>query len=133
MKKNSKILLASFILFGTILAWVIADTLNPFNDQPFDRAIWLQGADSRIAMAKDVISRLIHDEMSRDEVIRLIGEADEICEGQDSGGNELPGVETLKYYLGSSGATSFLGMDDAFVYVHLDDKGKVIHKEINGY
>jgi hypothetical protein len=130
---NRSTAIGCLVVLVALAVWVFVDALNPFNDRAFDRRAWSQGPDARIPMAKDVIRRVIQPGMTRDEVTRILGNADELITDHDAGGNVMPGRETLLYYLGSSSETSWLGLDDTFVYVHLNDNGVVIHTQVSGY
>ncbi|GMU83209.1 MAG: hypothetical protein AMXMBFR47_30800 [Planctomycetota bacterium] len=66
------------------------------------------------------------------EVESLLGEPEKIISDrrQDAGGNPLDGRVTFSYYLGS---WSMVAWDDAFLYVNLDDDGRVVSTEVTGY
>lgn len=131
---DRRILIGCLMVFAAFAVWVIVDALNPFNDRVFDGRGWTHGdIDARIPMAQDVVARVVKIGMARDEVTRILGPPGEVLHGRGSGGKAMPGQETLSYYLGSSGGTMWLGMDDAFVYIHLNDEGFVMDAEISGY
>lgn len=121
------------VLLVAIAAFAVVDVLEPFNDKVFEHQVWIQGGSERIPMARNVINRVVRAGMTRSEVTDILGPEEYIEEGQDSGGNIMRGAKSLAYPLGSSSATSLKGMDNAFIYIHLDDEGNVIGQEIAGY
>ena len=106
--------------------------LDPFDDQPFTPAAWAQGGSSegRGSMARDLVRYHLPDGMQESQVVALLGPPDAILTRQDAGGNALRGARTYSYHIGH---WSLRGLDDAFVYVHLNGSGRVVHVEINGY
>lgn len=116
-----------------LVVWMGVDGLNPFNDAAFERSGWRRDVSSRLPMAADVIKLAARPEMTRDKITQLLGPPDSEYVGQavDIGGNALRGARSLVYCLGSKNLPS--SMDDAFVYIHLNDDGSVINAEIAGY
>jgi hypothetical protein len=113
----------------------IVDGLDPFNDAAFEPWIWERDVSSRLPMAADVVEVATRGGMTRDVMIQLLGPPDREYGGQavDNGGNALRGARSLVYWLGSSNLASLYGMDDAFVYIHLNDDDSVHSEEIAGY
>jgi hypothetical protein len=128
-----------FIILGGLAAllavWMIVDGLDPFNDAAFEPLSWERDFRNRLPMAADVIELATRGGMTRDAVTQLLGPPDNEYSGQavDNGGNELRGARSLVYYLGSDDLASLYGMDDVFVYIHLNDDSSVISAEIAGY
>ena len=114
--------LASLVAFSR---WI-----DPFDDRPFDSNRWAAASvDDRAAMAGDVLFRVRG--LTQQQVLDLLGEPGRrLTSATDAGGHRLRGVEVFSYYIGS---WSLHGMDDAFVYVHFDADGSVMHSEITGY
>ena len=80
-------------------------------------------------MARSVLSQVRG--LNQQQVLELLGEpGDRLTSTIDAGGHRLRGAEVFSYYIG---CWSMHGMDDAFVYVHFDADGAVIHSEITGY
>ncbi len=104
----------------------------PFDDLPFAADLW-RAADSttRARLADDAL-RHIAVGWSAKEIESLLGQPEKIISDrrQDAGGNPLDGRVTYSYYLGS---WSLVAWDDAFLYVNLDDDGRVVSTEVIGY
>ena len=116
---------------AAIVVWAAVDAIDVFNDAAFDEQTWKQSRnDERRPMARAVVKLAAQPGMTRDSIEQLLGPP-EVLGREDAGGNRLPGVETLSYYVGNGGL--FDGMDDAFVYIHLNDAGEVIDASIDGY
>lgn len=113
----------------------IVDRLDPLNDAAFEPLSWERDFRNRLPMAADVVEAATRGGMTRDVIIQLLGPPDREYSGQavDDGGNALLGARSLVYYLGSSNLASLYGMDDAFVYIHLNDDDSVHGAEIAWY
>ena len=120
-----------------LLAWGVLDLRDPFDDAPFDRAAWVSGPPAvRTPMARAAASRL-ERAMAESEVLRLLGPPDSEKQTRSYSGHfgePFPSAasRTLRYDLDSGARTSLMGLDDPFLYVHLNDAGLVVHAEIGG-
>jgi len=127
------ILAAAVLGAGLLVAGIaLVRYLDPFDDQPFSQSAWA-AADSqtRAAMARDAIRQLPNGTRA-DRVKNLLGQPTPVTRSSgsmDAYGNPLKYPETWSYYLGS---WSSHGLDDAFLYVHLDSQKRVASVEING-
>jgi len=126
-----------FVSVTALVALVIAygvfgNPLDPFNWKSFSPAAWQTGTpETRARMAKSLIRHHLKRGMSAADVVALIGPPDDQLTGRiDAGGHSLPGVRTYAYDLGN---WSLLGMDAAYLYVHLDAADRVISAEVAGY
>ena len=125
-----RLLIIAFAV-AAIVVWATADAIDPFNDAAFHEQAWKQWRnDERRPMARAVVKLASQPGMTRNSITQLLGPPT-VLNGEDAGGNLLPGVETLSYYIGNGGL--FDGMDDAFVYIHLNTAGEVIDASIEGY
>ncbi|WP_148618760.1 hypothetical protein [Mariniblastus fucicola] len=124
------LIVVAFVAFALASVFAVSRWVDPFDDRNFDSQQWATASsDNRAPMARDVVSRVRG--MDRDGVIELLGQpGDRLDSATDAGGHPLRGAEVFSYYIGS---WSMHGMDDAFVYVHFDTDGAVIHSEITGY
>ena len=123
------LLLLAAAAIGT---WALYDWSNPFNDARFEPGGWTGAAsdEARAPMADDLVDNHLRKGMTRAEVVSLLGAPMVLTGDCDSGGNALPGSETLSYSLGS---WCEFGYDDAYLYVHLDAAGRVMEAEVTGY
>ncbi len=105
---------------------------RPFNGCTFDQAAWASSDyQGRASMADDLIANHIEPGMLSETIEGMLGAPDDVLQGgRDSGGNPLSGSSTYSYYLGN---WSMGGMDDAYLYVHLDDHERVLKAEVQGY
>jgi hypothetical protein len=116
------VVLSSLVRF---LEWI-----DPFNQMAFSANAWEHEPDqSRAAMAHDLIRHHLPAGLSRAEVESLLGSPYDVFTSKDAGGIRCRGAMTYRYRISGDIA----GYDDAFVYVHFDEKEKVIGAEINGY
>jgi hypothetical protein len=68
--------------------------------------------------------------MSEKRVVELLGPPERVRDRQGPGGDRLPERRIYEYGIGS---WTFQGMDDAFLYVHIDPSDHVVLAEIYGY
>jgi len=81
-------------------------------------------------MARDVTRHVIKPGASEKDVVALLGSPDTVSDRRGPGGAPLSGIHIYEYRLGS---WTFSGMDDAFLYVHLNTDDHVVRTEIYGY
>ena len=111
--------------------------LSPFNDQPFDRRIWLvaperikqgiiQESDNpRGRMVQDLLDHYLRPRMRRDQVAELLGAPDGRLTAKDfvpEPGTQVP-AEALEYSLGY---WSGFRVDLDVLRIGLDKSGRVI-------
>jgi hypothetical protein len=122
--------LALLALAAGVYAWV-GNPLDPLDNRRFSSHAWRKAsAESRARMARDVVRRVIKLGASETEVAALLGQPDSVSDRRGPGGAPLNGIHICEYRIGS---WSCAGMDDAFVYIHLDASDRVVHTEIYGY
>lgn len=117
------------LLAALAVAWKFHEW-RAFNARPFAPVAW-EVVQNRWGMCGDVLRNKLRVGQTRNEVVALLGESYRVFGHDrrfDAGGNRFPGSETLSYYLGSMHRH-----DDDFLYVHLDEAGRVIDFETNGY
>jgi hypothetical protein len=120
------------VLFFGVIYWFFIPWMYPFDGARFTTEAWADSRnDERAPMVLDLVTNHLPTGLSQQEVEKLLGSPDKIITAPDSGGIRPLGVKTYVYKIGSW--THYKGFDDAFVYVHLDEDGKVIKAEINGY
>ena len=102
---------------------------DPYNDRPFDRAIWLSPASERdhnnprSPMAGNA-RRQIHQGMTRKQVCAILGPPEHT--------NAWHGERSDEYYLGY--CDSFLGaMDPDYLGIRYGKSGKVVRAEVSQY
>ena len=115
-------------------AWV-GNPLDPFDDRRFASAEWSRATaahdlDSRARMARDLMRRFVRAGMPETDVVALLGTPDRVSDRRGPGGTPLVGIHIYEYRLGSWMSQR---MDDAFLYVHLDTRDRVVRTEIYGY
>ena len=122
--------IATVILFGLIglVYEIVGNPLDPFDDQRFSsrrlQQISPSDGERRARMARSALQNHLTPGTTEAQVTAKFGPPDGISTGpEDDGGNKLPGVRTYVYMLGS---WSGVGFDDAFLYVHLDARDRVI-------
>ena len=104
---------------------------NPFNNQSFSRKAWLKAQHrQRAPMAQDLVRNHIPRGMTGNGIVALLGQPDHIWKKTDGVGYRVKGNRTYAYWLGSWSMQSY---DDAFVYVHFDDAGRMQTSEVNGF
>lgn len=81
-------------------------------------------------MSRDLVHHVIKPGSSEKELLALLGKPEQVSDRRGPGGNPLSGIHIYEYDIGHS---VWLGMDDAFVYVHLDSSERVVQAEIYGY
>ena len=109
-------------------AWV-GNPLDPFDNRRFSPEPWRLGY-AHAQMARDIVKRVVRPGMPEKQVVELLGWPDRIRDRRGLGGDPLPDRRIYEYRLGSF---TFYGMDDAFLYVHIDQSDHVIMAEIYGY
>lgn len=134
MRRRRTAILVLVIVGGMAVAAggvvVLRRALNPFDNRAFSAAAWAAGSpEVRAAMAGDAV-RHVRPGMSEAEVVALLGKPDPDNVLQGGRDARVRGARAYTYYIGS---WSMGGMDDAFVYVHLDASGRVVASEIHGY
>ena len=118
---------------------LIGNPLDPFDDQRFSSEAWRDGrarfgGDARSAMSRDLVRRVIRPGMSEKRVVELLGPPDFARDTRGPGGEHLADRRIYQYRLGGWNWL-WIGqrMDDAFVYVHIDQSDHVVMAEIYGY
>lgn len=118
-----------FAVFVTAMYAPIGNPFDPFDDCSFTPAAWrAANPRGRASMCRDLISKHLIAGTSERQVVALLGNPDEVCKAVK--GHRCFGIQTYIYSIGS---WSNQGMDDAFLYVHLDANDQVIFGEIYGY
>ena len=115
---------------GLLTYAAIGNPFDPFDNRSFSSKRWKSGSeDLRARMGRSAVDQA-KPGMSEAQIEAAFGKPDEIDANEDAGGNKLPGMQTWEWRLGS---WSTYGYDDAFFYVSLDQSGKVIAAQVNGY
>lgn len=129
--KRALIALSLVAALAVLLYLRWGNPLDPFDDRWFSSARWQRASDEiRARMARSAV-RQITPHLSQAAVTTILGKPDNVLtDREDAGGNHLPGVETYEYSLG---CWSSYGFDQAHLYVHFDETGRVIGCEISGY
>jgi hypothetical protein len=128
---------AAVLCAGWLLRSTALDFRSPFDDAPFDAHLWQTGGRAiRAPMARAAIDRMERG-MTRAELLELLGEPDSERETRGYAGHfgerfPAAAIRTLRYELESSSRASAIGLDDAFLYVHLDEAGNLVGGEIGG-
>ena len=138
MVRARRLLLPTALFCGAAIAAVYAwvgNPLDPFDDARFSPQAWatLSEADDlegRARMCRNLIRRHLRAGTAEADVVALVGDPDDVNSGAGRGRSRQVGVKTFEYYLGS---WPMQGMDDAFLYVHLDAGGRVVKAEVHGY
>jgi hypothetical protein len=125
-----------------VCAYLLINWLDPFAARRFDPESW-STADSkgRAAMARDAI-RHMPPGLPEAEITKLLGEAGDVIATEklvgSTPGGPLPrfggsapagSVRTYSYYLGSWSNWAY---DDTFLWVHVDNEGRVVAAVIGG-
>jgi hypothetical protein len=122
--------LAVMVLLAGIY-FMLGLTQDPFNDSVFTQTEWARTTDTdRAPMAGDLVRNHLPPGMTRTQVESLLGTPSRAESGADATKNDASGGTTYRYYIGS---WSNYGYDDAWVYVHFDESGKLTKSEIYGY
>ena len=118
------------ILFCVLLVWLSAT--NPFDDFLFSSDTWLDSrGEDRAGMAEDLIDHHIVAGMSRDEIHSLLGAPSETYTSPHYSMRSVPeSKRTLAYWIGH---WPIHGYDSTMIYVHFDDRNRVISGRIGGY
>jgi hypothetical protein len=126
-------LLASTVAVGLVAAFRAIDSyLDPFDDRPFDPAVWATGDEvERGPMARDAI-RHLPSGLPAARVRELLSEPQLVPAGGDRWGMRPRQAETWSYWLGCWSGLGPYGFDDAFLYVHFGSDGRVVAAEITG-
>ncbi len=130
-------LLASALTVAALAVWIAWSFMDPFGGAAFDGAAWRAGTRAvRTPMARAAAEE-IRAGLPRAEVLGLLGGPDSERDTQDCGrhfGEQFlfSATRTLRYELESNSWTSLIGLDDAFLYVHLSVAGTVVDAEIGG-
>jgi hypothetical protein len=124
--------LVGFVVVAVVVIALDRET-DPFDNQQFDPAVWAAGDhEVRMAMARDAARRTPAG-MSEAEVVNLLGKPDTVEESRRlTASAPARAVQTYSYYLGSSHLSSLRGLDDAFLWVHLGNDGRVVAAVIGG-
>ena len=81
-------------------------------------------------MCRDIVTRVVLPGMPEKQVVELLGWPDRVLDRRGPGGDLLLDRRIYSYSIGSF---TFQGMDDAFLYIHIDHTDHVIMAEIYGY
>jgi hypothetical protein len=138
MSRRAHTLAAGLLIIVALVAIVyelIGNPLDPFDNRRFSVEAWRSASehrnlDWRARMCRDLINRVIRPGMSEKQVVALLGIPDRVRDTRGPGGDPLPDRHIYEYEIGS---WSFQGMDDAFLYVHIDLIDHVLKTEIYGY
>ena len=126
-------LAAMIAIAGLVLGWLAFDSfLDPFDDRPFDPALWAAADEQqRGPMARDALRHLPVG-LPAERVREQLGEAEVVPAGGDRWGMRPRQAETWSYWLGCWSGIGPYGFDSAFLYVHFGPDGQVIAAEITG-
>ena len=126
------VVVGAVVLVAAVVTTVyalIGNPLDPFDNRSFTPAAWRTAdRDGRARMCRDLVSRHLIAGTAEPQVVALLGKPAGVYKAGER--DHLVGAQTYVYSIGN---WSFQGMDDAFLYVHLDANGRVIYGEIYGY
>jgi hypothetical protein len=110
--------------------------LDPFDDQPFSPAAWLNADEhDRGPMARDAIRHLAPGTTAA-QVREWLGTPKPVVRDPrgpvDAFGNRLEYPETWTYPLGCWSGLGPYGFDSAYLYVHFGSDGRVAAAEVTG-
>ena len=107
--------------------------LDPYDGRDFDRVVWHAdpGGHDRAAMCTDIIERHLRPGMTFDRITDLLGQSFwERDRSHLADGEQMAVVRAVSYSVGSC---SWIGYDDAFLYVNLDADDKLVSATVYGY
>ena len=107
--------------------------LDPYNGRDFDRVVWDgdPGGYDRAAMCTDIIERQLTPGMTLSSIADLLGDSyREWDRSRFSGDDQTPGARTILYDVGPC---SWIGYDDAFLFLHLDADDRLVSANVYGH
>jgi len=127
--------LPAIVALAALAYEMIGNPLDPFDNRRFSPEAWSSASehhnvDWRARMCRDLINRVIRPGMSEKQVVALLGTPDRVSDRRGPGGDLFTDRHIYEYEIGNS---TFQGMDDAFLYVHIDLTDHVLKTEIYGY
>ncbi|MCO8121537.1 hypothetical protein NHH03_07305 [Stieleria sp. TO1_6] len=126
----------ALVFASGLLAYAAVETkrwLDPYDGLHFDPVIWKAdpGGDQRAAMCADIIGRQLTPGMTLSSISDLLGDS---YEQRDRShfvdGDQMPGVRTVSYWVGPC---SWIGYDDAFLFLNLDAEDRLVSATVYGY
>lgn len=135
MSRRAGWIVGSIALAVAAIYALFGNPLDPFDNRRFSPFEW-RAADSaftkgmRAPMCRDIIRRVVRPGMSEKQVVELLGPPERVRDRRGPGGDPSPDRRIYEYGVGS---WTFYGMDDAFLYVHIDPSDHVVTAEIYGY
>ncbi|QDT06534.1 hypothetical protein K227x_49440 [Rubripirellula lacrimiformis] len=107
--------------------------IDPHDGRDFDRLVWEAdpGGYERAAMCTDIIDRHLQPNMTLDQISDLLGDSfTDRDRSHFQDGGQMPGVRTIAYWVGPC---SWIGYDDAFLFVNLDENNQLVSASVYGY
>ena len=110
---------------------LIGNPIDSFDNRHFSPEAWRKATDAydldaRARMCGDLMRHVIRVGDSEQRVMGLLGAPNRITDGEGSIDHLATGTHFDEYSIGN---WTFLGMDDAFLYVHFDHEGHVVKTE----
>ena len=123
-------IVVAMLAYGAITAkrW-----LDPYDGRGFDRIVWDAdpGGAERAAMCTDIIERHLRPGMTLDQISELLGDTyADVDRSRFRDSDQMPGVRTVSYWVGPC---SWIGYDDAFLYVNIDGEDRLVSAIVYGY
>jgi hypothetical protein len=104
--------------------------ISPFKSDPFDPQVWAAASpEERAAMAWDAI-RHLPPGMPESEVQRLLGKRETRATREITRYAPATAVRTYCYWLGCT--SPYTAADDSYLWVHVNEDGRVVRAEIGG-
>jgi hypothetical protein len=135
-RKRPALLIAAVASVIVILAYVGSEAkrwIDPYDGRDFDRLAWDAdpGGYERASMCADIIDRHLQPNMSLDQISKLLGDSfTDRDRSHFHDGDQMPGVRTISYWVGPC---SWIGYDDAFLFVNLDENDRLVSARVYGY
>jgi len=118
------VLVVAVLSLGAGLKWISG---TPLDNREFSRSEWMDGPrQNRAFMAYDLIENHLQAGMSRDEVLKLLGNPS-IGSGSNYSNDSS---QSFKYWIASSWLRT--PGDDTYIYIHFDKDGSLIESEVYG-
>jgi hypothetical protein len=139
MSRWRPIIYVALIVLAAVVVAVVMRTVesgsptgssDPFNQKRFSVGEWSSASrEDRARMCRDLIDRHLPPGTTEQQVLALLGKPEYVNHGDKFPQRAIAD----RFYVYSIGNWSWQGMDDAFLYVHLDKGDRVVKAEIYGY
>jgi hypothetical protein len=135
MSHRARWIVGSVVLAAAATYALVGNPLDPFDNRRFSPEAWRDAGEhhdnhARARMCGDLMNRVIRPGMSEKQVVTLLGSPYRVRDTRCPDNAPLPDRRLYEYPIGS---WTFHRMDDAFLFVHIDQTDHVITAEICGY